>query len=77
MTGVCAADAAGEVDVAVAVDVFEPCVFGFGHVNRRAVRKAPGQGLPRGAVRGPSTWGPVWECFDANSCSCQVLVRIP
>jgi len=27
MTGVCAADAAGEVDVAVAVDVFEPCVF--------------------------------------------------
>jgi hypothetical protein len=47
-----AADAAGEVDVAVAVDVFEPGVFGFGDVDGRAVRKAAGHGL--GAALGES-----------------------
>jgi hypothetical protein len=45
MTGVGAADASGEIDVAVAVDIFEPSVFAFGYVNRRAVRKAAGHGL--------------------------------
>ncbi len=45
MAGVGAADASGEIDVAVAVDVFEPGVFGFGYVDGRAVRKAAGHGL--------------------------------
>ena len=37
MAGVGTTDASGEIDVAVAVDVFEPCVFGFGDVDGRAV----------------------------------------
>ena len=52
MTSVGAADASGEVDVAVAIDIFEPCVFGFRHVDWRAVRKAAGHGLR--AARGES-----------------------
>ena len=45
MAGVGAADASGEIDVAVAVDIFEPRVFGLGHVDGRAVGKAAGHGL--------------------------------
>jgi len=45
MAGVSAADAAGEIDVTVAVDVFKPRVFGFGNVDGRAVRQAAGHGL--------------------------------
>jgi hypothetical protein len=52
MTGIRAADASGKVDVAVAVDVFQPGAFGFRDVDRRAVRKAAGHGL--GAALGES-----------------------
>ena len=45
MADVEAADAAGEIDVAVAVDVFEPGVFGFGDIDGRAVGKAAGHGF--------------------------------
>ncbi len=45
MPDVEAADASGEVEVAVAVNVFEPGVFGFGDVDGRAVRKAAGHGF--------------------------------
>ena len=38
MTHVEAADAAGKIQVAVAVNVFEPGVFGLGHVDGRADR---------------------------------------
>ena len=31
--------------IAVAVDIFEPRVFGFGDVDGRAVRKAAGHGF--------------------------------
>ena len=36
MSDVEAADAAGEIEVAVAVDIFEPRVFRLGHIDRRA-----------------------------------------
>ncbi len=45
MTDVEAPNAAGEVDVAVAVDIFEPCPLGFRDVNGRAMRQAAGHGL--------------------------------
>ena len=45
MADVEAADAAGEIEVAVAVNVFEPGVFGLGNVDGRAVRKAAGHGF--------------------------------
>ena len=51
MADVEAADAAGEIEVAVAVDVFEPGVFGLGDVDRRAVRKAAGHGFARRSER--------------------------
>jgi hypothetical protein len=40
MSNVEAADAAGEIDVAVAVYVFEPCVFGFRYVHGGSMREA-------------------------------------
>ena len=45
VAGVGAADASGEVYVAVAVDIFEPGVFGFGYVDGCAVGDAAGDGL--------------------------------
>ena len=45
MPDVEAADASGEVEVAVAVDVFEPGVFRLGDIDGRAVRKAAGHGF--------------------------------
>src|SRR5437879_1619411 len=45
VTGVGAADASGKFNVAVAVHVFGPGVFGFGHINGRAVGNATGHGL--------------------------------
>ena len=42
MADVQAADAAGEVEVAVAIDVFKPGIFGFGNIDGRAVRKPAG-----------------------------------
>src|ERR1019366_683416 len=45
MADVEAADAAGEVEVAVAVHVFEPGIFGLGNIDGRAVRKAAGHGF--------------------------------
>ena len=39
MPDVEAADAAGEVDVAVAVYIFEPRVFGFGHIHGSSKRE--------------------------------------
>jgi hypothetical protein len=45
VTSVGATDASGEVDVAVAVYVFEPCVFCLRYVDRRTVGKAAGHGL--------------------------------
>ena len=57
MADIEAADAAGEIDVAVAVDVFEPGVFGFRYIHRRAVRKTAGHGLGCGARRALSISG--------------------
>src|SRR5437879_2005794 len=45
-----AADASGKVDIAIAVDIFEPGPFGLGHINRRAMRKPARHGL-RAALR--------------------------
>src|SRR5208337_189982 len=45
MTSVGTANAAGKIDVAVAVDVFEPCIFGFGYIDGRTVRETAGYGL--------------------------------
>ena len=45
MADVEASDAAGEIEVAIAIDVFEPRVFGLGDVDRCAVRKSAGHGL--------------------------------
>ena len=50
VTHVETANASGEIEVAVAIDVFEPGVFGFRYVDGRAVGEAAGQGL--GAARG-------------------------
>ena len=47
MSDVETADAAGKIQVAVAVNVFEPGVFGLGHVNGRADRKPAGYGIAR------------------------------
>src|SRR5258708_14404435 len=46
MAGVGTANAAGEVDVAVAVDVFEPRIFGFGHKHARPPTHTPRPRLP-------------------------------
>ena len=45
MARVSAAYASGEVNVAVAIDVFEPGVFGLGYVDGCAVRKAAGHSM--------------------------------
>jgi hypothetical protein len=47
-----ASDATGEVEIAIAVDILEPRVFGFGYIDWRAVRKAAGHSL--GAALGES-----------------------
>jgi hypothetical protein len=65
MTDVGAADAAGEIDVAVAVDVFEPCVFGLGDIDGRAVRKAAGHGLARRSESAGIS-GRGFGCVDTN-----------
>ncbi len=45
MAGISASDTAGEIEVVVAVDIFEPRVFRFSHIDRRAVRKPAGHSL--------------------------------
>src|SRR5436190_1734286 len=40
-----AANPSGEIEVAVAVDVLEPGIFGFRDINGRAVREAAGHGF--------------------------------
>ena len=50
MADVEAANASGEVQVAVAIDVFEPGTFRLGNIDRRAVRKTAGHGF-RAALR--------------------------
>ncbi len=50
MASVRAPNAAREVQVAIAVNVLEPGVFGLGHIDGRAVGKAAGHGL-RAALR--------------------------
>ena len=50
MSHVEAADAAGEIEIAVAVDIFEPCVFRLGHINGRANRESARNGV--GTARG-------------------------
>ena len=62
MADVEAADAAGEIDVAVAVDVFEPGVFGFGDVDGRAVRKAAGHGFGAALARALAISGRGLQC---------------
>jgi hypothetical protein len=60
------ADAAGEVEIAVPVDVFEPGVFGLGNIDGRAVGKAAGHGF--GAALGErSGLGPGNGCAKLNS----------
>jgi hypothetical protein len=44
MSDVEATDAAGEIDVAVSVYIFERGVFGFGYIDRRSVGEAAGDG---------------------------------
>ena len=65
MAGVGAADASGEIDVAVAVDVFEPGVFGFGYVDGRAVGEAAGHGFGT-AVGERAGVGAGNGCVDLN-----------
>src|SRR5271165_134979 len=50
VTHVDAANASGKVEIAVAIDVFEPGVFSLGYVDRRPVGKAAGHGF-RAALR--------------------------
>ena len=65
MAGVGAADASGEIDVAVAVDIFEPCIFGFRDIDRCAVRKAAGHGFA--AALGERTgFGTGDGCVETN-----------
>jgi hypothetical protein len=45
MADVEAANAPGKINVAVAIDIFEPGVSGFGDVDGRGVRQAAGHGL--------------------------------
>ena len=49
MPDVKAADAAGKIEVAVAVYVFEPGIFGLGHVDGRTDREPAGYGKRRSA----------------------------
>jgi hypothetical protein len=70
MAGVGAADASGEIDVAVTIDVLEPGVFGLGYVDRRAVGEAARDGLraslgERAGV-GAGDWGGDSDCGQFN-----------
>ncbi len=65
VAGVGAADTSGEVDVAVAVDVFEPRVFGFGYVDGRAVGKAAGHGFGAAGGERLGFWAGDWSA-DLN-----------
>ncbi len=40
MSGIQASDAAGEIDQAIAIDVFDDRAFGFGDKYRRGVKSA-------------------------------------
>ena len=50
MADIEAADTSSKVEVAIAVDIFEPGPFGLGNINRRAMRKPARHGL-RAALR--------------------------
>jgi len=56
MTDVKAPDATREIEIAVAVNVFEPGVFGLCNVNRRAVGKAAGHGFGAALGEGAGFW---------------------
>jgi len=60
MTSVGAADASSEIDVTVAVDIFQPRAFRLGYVDGRAVRKAAGHGFCAAGASvldfGPGIW---------------------
>jgi hypothetical protein len=45
MSYVEAADASGEIDVAIAVYIFEPGIFGFGYVDGSSVRESTRDGF--------------------------------
>ena len=53
MADVEASNTSGEIQVAVAVDIFQPGVFGLGNVNRRAVRKPAGHSFRAALREGP------------------------
>src|SRR5579872_324215 len=52
MAHVEAADAAREIKIAVAIDVFQPCVLSLGDINWRAVRKAAGYSFRAAVCKG-------------------------
>ena len=67
MADIEAANAAGEVQVAVAVDVFDPRVFGLGHVDRCADRKPARYGVRATLGESLRLWA--WNrSFQLNSC---------
>src|SRR5262249_12939722 len=45
MTDIEATNASREIEVAVAIDIFEPGIFGLGNVDWRTVRKPAGHGF--------------------------------
>ena len=61
-----AADAAGEIEVTVAVDILEPGVLRLGNVYRRAVRKPAGHGF-RATLRECLRFGARYRCAKLNS----------
>ena len=66
MADVQTADASGKVEVAVAVHVLEPGVFGLGNVDGRAVRKAAGHGF--GAALGKGLGFRPWDGGAKLNC---------
>src|ERR1700722_3985345 len=56
MANVEATDATGKIEVAVAVNVFEPGVFGLGNIDWRTVRKAAGHGFGAALGKDAGFW---------------------
>jgi hypothetical protein len=69
MTDVEASDATGKIEIAVAVDIFQPSIFRLGNVNRRTVRKAARDGSGAALGKGLRLWAGNW-CAELNSRHC-------
>ena len=66
MAGVQATDASGEVDVAIAVDIFQNRAFGLRDVNRGGMRKRPWNGAGAALAESALDLGPGNRCFQLN-----------